>query len=72
MDHAGSKKGTFSIFYTYMTTDREEVRAVIGLPPKGVEDVQVSARLEMPSGQIVGQGTVSIWQSFGADLYTLY
>jgi hypothetical protein len=34
------EKGTFSIFYTYMTTDREEVRAVIGLPPKGVEDVQ--------------------------------
>lgn len=50
------EKGIFSIFYTYMTTDREEVRAVIGLPPKGVEDVQVAARLEMPSGQIVGQG----------------
>lgn len=29
------EKGTLSIFYTYMTTDREEVRAVIGLPPPG-------------------------------------
>ena len=54
------EKGTLSIFYTYMTTDREEVRAVIGLPSQGARDVQVEGRLEMPSGQIVGQGTVSI------------
>jgi hypothetical protein len=54
------EKGTLSIFYTYMTTDREEVRAVIGLPPQGAKDAQVEARLEMPSGQIVGKGTVSV------------
>ncbi len=54
------EKGTLSIFYTYMTTDREEVRAVIGLPPQGAKDAQVEARLEMRSGQIVGQGTVSV------------
>jgi hypothetical protein len=54
------EKGTLSIFYTYMTTDREEVRAVIGLPPKGAKDAQVEARLEMRSGQIVGKGTVSV------------
>jgi hypothetical protein len=54
------EKGTMSIFYTYMTTDREEVRAVIGLPPQGAKDSQVEARLEMPSGQIVGKGTVSV------------
>jgi hypothetical protein len=54
------EKGTLSIFYTYMTTDREEVRAVIGLPPKGAKDAQVEAKLEMRSGQIVGQGTVSV------------
>ena len=54
------EKGSLSIFYTYMTTDREEVRAVIGLPPQGTKDVQVEARLEMPSGQIVGKGTVSV------------
>jgi hypothetical protein len=54
------EKGSMSIFYTYMTTDREEVRAVIGLPPKGAKDAQVEARLEMPSGQIVGKGTVSV------------
>ncbi|MEW6186505.1 MAG: hypothetical protein AB1585_12290 [Thermodesulfobacteriota bacterium] len=54
------ERGTMSIFYTYMTTDREEVRAVIGLPPLNAEDAQVEARLEMPGGQIVGRGTVSV------------
>ena len=54
------EKGTLSIFYTYMTTDREEVRAVIGLPPQGDKDAQVKAWLEMRSGQILGQGTVSV------------
>lgn len=54
------ENGTLSIFYTFMTTDREEVRALIGIPPEGVSDIQVEARLEMPNGQIVGKGTVSV------------
>lgn len=54
------EQGSMSIFYTYMTTDREEVRAVIGVPPEGAKDAQVNARLEMHDGKIVGQGTVSV------------
>lgn len=52
--------GSMSIFYTYMTTDREEVRAVVNVPPEGAKDVQVEAWLEMRDGKKVGQGTVSI------------
>jgi len=54
------EQGSMSIFYTYMTTDREEVRAVVSVPPEGAEDAQVDARLEMQDGKIVGQGTVSV------------
>ena len=54
------ERGSLSIYYTYATRDREEVRAVIGVPPEGVEDVQVEARLEMPDKHMVGKGTVSV------------
>jgi len=54
------EQGSMSIFYTFMTTDREEVRGVVGVPPEGVKDAQVDARLEMHDGKIVGQGTVSV------------
>lgn len=54
------EQGSMSIFYTFMTTDREEVRAVVGVPPKEAKDAQVEARLEMRDGKIVGQGTVAV------------
>ncbi len=52
--------GTLSIFYTFATRDREEVRAVIGGPPKGRKDAQVEAWIEMKDGTIVGRGTVAV------------
>ncbi len=52
--------GSVSMYYTFATTDREKVRAVVTQPPKGVDDVQVEARVEMPDGKIVAKGTVSI------------
>ena len=54
------EKGNISIYYTYATTHREEVRAVIGLPPKGARDVQVEATVETPDGHIVARGTVAV------------
>ncbi|MFX1376721.1 MAG: hypothetical protein ACFFA0_13005 [Promethearchaeota archaeon] len=54
------EKGSISMYYTYATTDRENVRAVIALPPEDIDDTQVDARVEMRDGRIVAKGTVSI------------
>ncbi|NHJ25762.1 MAG: hypothetical protein EAX89_14365 [Candidatus Lokiarchaeota archaeon] len=54
------EKGTLSLYYTYATTDREKVRAIIALPPEEAEDVQVEAKIELIGGQTVAQGTISM------------
>lgn len=54
------ERGSLSIYYTYALVDGEEVRAVIGLPPEGVKDVQVEAWAETPDGHTIGKGTVSL------------
>ncbi|MHA2035001.1 MAG: hypothetical protein ACW98X_01120, partial [Promethearchaeota archaeon] len=53
------EKGTVSMFYTFATTDKEEVRAIIELPsdtteemlPVATNDVQVKAWAELKIGQ---------------------
>ena len=55
------EKGTFSMFYTFATTDREEVRAIVSMPPPASEDVLLEARVESKDGDhLVAKGTVSI------------
>ena len=54
------EQGTLSVFYTYATTDREEVRAVLGVPPAGAKEAQVEARAETPDGHTVLKGTASV------------
>jgi hypothetical protein len=55
------ERGCVSMYYTFATTDREEVRAIVELPPKGVKDnVQVKAWAEMKNGQQIMTGTLSI------------
>ena len=54
------EKGSMSIYYTYATLDREEVRAVLELPPEGVENVQLRASVETPEGKTVARGTIDI------------
>ena len=54
------EKGSLSIYYTFATLDREEVRAVLELPPEGAEDVQLRACVETPDGKTVARGTVDI------------
>ena len=54
------ENGTMSMYYTYAVVYGEEVRAVVQLPPKGVTDVQVEARVELPNEQVVATGTVSL------------
>lgn len=62
------EQGTVSMYYTFATTDKEEVRAIIELPPDTTEemlpiatkDVQVNASAELKNGQQIMTGTVSI------------
>lgn len=54
------ERGTLSMYYTYATTDRESVRAVIGIPTEGSQDAQVEAWVETPEGNTVAKGTASV------------
>lgn len=54
------EKGSLSMYYTFATTDKEEVRAVVKIPPEGADDFQVEARVEMPSGKVIATGTVAV------------
>lgn len=53
------EKGSLSLYYTFATTDLEEVRAVVKIPASNVKDVQTEARVEMRDGKVVATGTVS-------------
>jgi hypothetical protein len=62
------EQGTVSMYYTFATVDKEEVRAIIELPPDTTEemlpiatkDVQVKAWAELKNGQQIMTGTISI------------
>ncbi len=62
------EQGTVSMYYTFATVDKEEVRAIIELPPNTTEemlpiatkDVQVKAWAELKNGQQIMTGTISI------------
>ena len=62
--------GVISMFYTYATTDGEDVRAVIKAPPGRCwdKDALFNARVETPDGKTVIKGTVSV----GAPLQQSY
>ena len=61
------EQGTVSMYYTFATVDKEEVRAIIELPPNTTEemlpiatkDVQVKAWAELKNGQQIMTGTIS-------------
>ncbi|MHA1988041.1 MAG: hypothetical protein ACW98D_15505 [Promethearchaeota archaeon] len=54
------EKGSLSMFYTFATTDLEEVRAVVKMPPTDAKDIQTEARVEMQDGKVVATGTVAV------------
>lgn len=54
------EKGSLSLFYTFATTDLEEVRAVVKMPPVDAKDIQTEARVEMRDGKVVATGTVAV------------
>lgn len=53
------ERGAISMFYTFATTDREDVRAVMKEPPEG-DDVKVEGWVENTEGTIVAKGSLSI------------
>jgi hypothetical protein len=53
------ERGNLSIYFLDPTRDREEVRAVVGIPPAGASDVQVQAWAERPNGDRIGEGTAA-------------
>jgi hypothetical protein len=54
------ERGSVSIYFLDPTVDREEVRAVVGVPPGREEDVQVRAWAERPDGRRIGEGTAAV------------
>jgi len=54
------ERGNISIYFLDPTQDREEVRAVVGIPPVSTSDVQVRAWIERPDGNRIGAGTAAV------------
>lgn len=54
------KTGSISMYYTYATTDGEDVRAIVKSPPTNAKDVQLDAWVETPEGRVVCKGTVAV------------
>ncbi len=54
------KTGSISMYYTYATTDREDVRAIVKRPPAGAKDVQLDAWVENAEGRVVCKGSVAV------------
>ncbi|MHA2037729.1 MAG: hypothetical protein ACW98X_14925 [Promethearchaeota archaeon] len=53
------EKGSISIYYTFATSDLEEVRAVVKMPPEVAKDIQTEVRVEMQDGKVVATGTAA-------------
>jgi len=53
------ERGNLSVYFLDPTVDREEVRAVVGVPPSRETDVQVEAWAERPDGKRIGEGTAA-------------
>jgi hypothetical protein len=53
------QQGSISMYYTFATTNKEDVRAIIS-KPGGDQDEQVDALIETPDGKTVGKGTLAV------------
>lgn len=53
------QQGSISMYYTFATTHKEDVRAIISTP-EGDQDEQVDALIETPDGKTVARGTLAV------------
>ena len=54
-----------SMYYTYATVDREDVRAVVKPPPAGATDALMDAWVETMEGKVVAKGSLSVGKPAG-------
>jgi hypothetical protein len=54
------ERGSLSVYFLDPTVDREEVRAMVAVPPVGEEDAQVEVWAERPDGRRIGEGTAAV------------
>jgi hypothetical protein len=57
------ERGNLSLYFLEATTDKEEVRALVAMPPEGASDVQVQVWGERPNGNRIGEGTAAVGSS---------
>lgn len=60
------EEGAISMFYTFATTDREDVRAVMK-EPAADDNVKVDAWVENPEGRTIAKGSLSVGKSDEPD-----
>jgi hypothetical protein len=53
------ERGNLSLYFLEPTLDKEEVRAIVSVPPTGVSDVQVQVWAERPNGNRICEGTAA-------------
>ena len=54
-----------SMYYTFATVDREEVRAVVKAPPSGAADALMDAWVENKDGKVVAKGSLAVGKPSG-------
>jgi hypothetical protein len=54
------ERGNLSLYFLEPTLDREEVRAIVSVPPAGASDVQVQVWAERPNGNRICEGTAAV------------
>jgi hypothetical protein len=54
------EQGSISFYFPIPIVEGDEVRAVMGLPPKSANDVQVEAWVERRDGQRIADGTIAV------------
>jgi hypothetical protein len=59
------KSCAISMYYTFATVDREEVRAVVKAPPAGASDALMDAWVETKEGKVVAKGSLSVGKPSG-------
>jgi hypothetical protein len=59
------KTCAISMFYTFATVDREEVRAVVKASPSGASDALMDAWVETKEGKVVAKGSLSVGKPAG-------
>jgi len=54
------ERGNLSLYFLEPTLDREEVRAIVSVPPAGAPDVQVQVWAERRNGNRICEGTAAV------------